>query len=182
MAGVLQSLVPALARKTRAWMESQRAEYFPRFWPLTATEHTALASYFAEECLSAAPLAKVERIPSPPFLGAVLRQLEFIGERVHFNFSGASGITFQECILIAVPEVGPDLLFHELVHVEQYRLLGVQAFARAYVQGVVDSGFVYDKIPLEAVALEMSNRCKAGERFVGSEELPGWLKLMNYSV
>ena len=83
--------------------------------------------------------------------------------------------------MIAVPEVGVDLLFHELVHVEQYRLLGVQAFARAYVQGVVDSGFVYDRIPLEAVALEMCNRFKTGERFVVSEELPGWLKLMNYS-
>jgi hypothetical protein len=181
MAGLLQSLVPAVAGKTQDWIESQRAEYLPQSRPLTVAEHTALAAYFAQECLSVARVAKVERVPSPPFFGAILRQLEFIGERVHFNFSGASGITFNECILIAVPEVRLDLLFHELVHVEQYRLLGVKAFARAYVQGVIDGGFVYDKIPLEAVALEMADRFKAGEAFVASEELPGWLKRMNYS-
>jgi hypothetical protein len=176
----LQSFVPAVAAKTQDWIESQRAEYLPRARSLTPEEHSALAAHFPEESLSVARVALVSQIPSPPFFAGLLRQLEFIGKRVHFDFSAASGITFGECILVAVPGPPIDLLFHELVHSEQYRLLGMKAFARAYVQGIVDSNFTYDKIPLEAIAYEMAARFKASRAFSVSDELKPWLKTQNY--
>ena len=48
------------------------------------------------------------------------------------------------------------LLFHEIVHVVQYRLLGVRGFAEQYIRGWARSGFDYREIPLEveAYALE----------------------------
>lgn len=176
----LQSFVPAVAAKTQDWIESQRDEFLPRARPLTSAEHSSLAAHFSEQSLSSARIAAVSQIPSPPFFAGLLRQLEFIGKRVHFDFSAASGITFGECILVAVPGPPIDLLFHELVHSEQYRLLGLKAFARAYVQGIVDSNFMYDKIPLEAIAHEMAVRFKAGEVFSVSDELKPWLKTRNY--
>jgi hypothetical protein len=180
--GFLQSFVPLIAGKTHDWIESQRAEHIPRSRPLTTTERVALASHFSDECLSSARVAQVDRVPSPPFFGGILRQLEFIGKRVHFDFSAASGITFGECILVAVPGPPIDLLFHELVHVEQYRMLGMKGFAQAYVQGIVDSNFIYEKIPLEAIAFAMSGRFTAGESFVVGEELPGWFDQMGYKA
>jgi hypothetical protein len=80
-------------------------------------------------------------------------------------------MTLGECILIADPHPAVELLFHELVHVEQYRILGMKEFARAYVQGVVDSNFVYENIPLEATAFELTARFTDGESFSVHDEL-----------
>ena len=177
----LLSFVPVVAGKTQDWIESQRAEYLPRARLLTPAERDALGSHFSEESLSTARIAAVDRIPSPSFFAGLLRQLEFIGKRVHFDFSAASGITFGECILVARPGPPIELLFHEMVHSEQYRILGMKAFARAYVQGIIDSNFIYEKIPLEAIAYEMSARFTAGESFSVSDELRVWLQRQNYS-
>jgi hypothetical protein len=176
----LQSFIPVVAGKTQDWIESQRAEYLARARSLSSEEFSALAAHFPQETLSSARVAAVDKIPNPPFFGSLLRQLEFIGKRVHFDFSAASGITFGECILVVVPGPPLDLLFHELVHSEQYRSLGMKAFARAYIQGIIDSDFIYDKIPLEAIAYAMAARFKAGESFSVKGELQAWLQQQNY--
>jgi hypothetical protein len=178
--GLLRSFVPVVAGKVHDWIESQRAEHLPVARPLTDRERTTLSTHFAEETLAQARMARVERVPSPPFFGDILKQLEFIGKRVHFNFSAAAGITFGECVLIVDPGMPIDLLFHEMVHVEQYRILGVKEFARAYVQGIVDSDFIYEKIPLEAIAFGMTARFTAGEAVSVSAELPGWMREQGY--
>ena len=177
---MLQSFVPMAAGKVHGWIESQRAEYLPDARPLTDRERIALSSHFAEETLGRARVAQVERVPSPPFFGGLLKQLEFIGKRVHFNFSAAAGITFGECVLIVDPRVPIDLLFHEMMHVEQYRMLGMKEFARAYVQGIVDSNFIYEKIPLEAIAFGMTARFAAGKAVNVSAEMAGWLQEQGY--
>jgi hypothetical protein len=178
--GLLQSLVPVVAGKVHNWIASQRAEHLPDARPLTDRERMALSGYFAEETLAQARVARVERVPSPPFFLAILKRLEFIGKRVHFNFSASAGITFGECVLIVDPGVPIDLLFHEMVHVEQYRILGMKEFARAYVQGIVDSDFIYEKIPLEVLAFEMTARFTAGEAVMVSADLPGGLREQGY--
>ncbi len=178
--GVLQSLVPVVAGKVHHWIESQRAEHLPGARPLTDRERVVLGAHFAEETLAQARVTRVARVPSPPFFVGILKPLEFIGKRVHFNFSAAAGITFGDCVLVVDPEVPIRLLFHEMVHVEQYRILGMKEFARAYVQGIVDSDFIYDKIPLEAVAFEMTARFAAEEAVNVSAELPGWLRERRY--
>jgi len=180
--GLLRSFVPVVAGKVHDWIQSQRAEHLPVARALTSRERMTLSAHFAEETLAQARTARVERVPSPPFFGGILKQLEFIGKRVHFNFSTAAGITFGECVLIVDPGVPIDLLFHEMVHVEQYRILGVKEFARAYVQGIVDSDFIYEKIPLEAIAFGMTARFTAGEAVSVSAELPGWMRKQGYFV
>ena len=177
--GLLQSFVPVVAGKVHDWIEWQRAEHLPVARPLTDRERTTLRAHFAEETLAQARVARVERVPSPPFFGGILKQLEFIGKRVHFNFS-AAGITFGECVLVVDRGVPIDLLFHEMIHVEQYRILGMKEFARAYVQGIVDSDFIYEKIPLEAIAFGMTARFTAGEAVSVSAALPGWLREQGY--
>jgi hypothetical protein len=178
--GLLQIFVPVVAGKVHDWIESQHAEHLAGARPLTDREGMALSVHFAAETLAQARVARVERVPSPAFFGGILKQLEFIGKRVHFNFAAAAGITFGECILIVDPGVPINLLFHEMVHVEQYRILGMKEFARAYVQGIVDSNFMYEQIPLEAIAFEMTARFKAGETVMVSAELQGWLRKQGY--
>lgn len=50
-----------------------------------------------------------------------------------------------------------QLVFHELVHVEQYRQLGVDGFAEKYVRGFLKRGS-YEAIPLESHAYALENQ------------------------
>jgi len=49
------------------------------------------------------------------------------------------------------------------------------------VQGIVDSGFIYERIPLETIAFAMSDRFTAGEAFSVAAELSDWLRQMGYT-
>ena len=56
--------------------------------------------------------------------------------------SAMAAITF--CDVIVSHEAFSDgLLFHELVHVEQYRQLGIPHFAQLYVRGFLKGGRRY---------------------------------------
>jgi hypothetical protein len=57
--------------------------------------------------------------------------------------------------VIAYPEkMNRRILFHELVHAVQYRVLGLRQFARLYVTGFLNGGG-YEGIPLERQAYEL---------------------------
>jgi hypothetical protein len=79
------------------------------------------------------------------------------------DFSRMDGITFIDTVIVVDSCWPPtdSLMFHELVHVAQYRLLGVHEFARRYVYGWAENGFVYEAIPLEAQAFELQGRFDA---------------------
>lgn len=179
--GALQSLVPAIAAQAQEWIDQQRAMHLPQARPLTDSERAALSRHFSAEILTRARVAFVERISNPPFLAALLQQLSLFGKRVPFDFSHSAGITFGECILIPGKALPLDLLFHEMVHVEQYSFLGISGFARAYVQGIVNSDFIYERIPLEIIAFEMSDRFTSGQAFSVNAELADWLRQMGYN-
>jgi hypothetical protein len=179
--GSLQDLVPVIASQAQDWIDQQRATHLPQGRPLTDFESAALARHFSAEILTRARVAFVRRISNPPFLAMLLEQLSVFGKQVHFDFSNSAGITFGECILIPGRDLPADLLFHEMVHVEQYGFLGIPGFARAYVQGIVDSGFIYERIPLEIIAFAMSDRFTAGEAFSVAAELSDWLRQMGYT-
>src|SRR5690349_24230460 len=55
------------------------------------------------------------------------------------------------------------VLFHEVVHAEQYRQLGLGRFAELYVRGFL-SGGGYDGIPLEVNAYTLGTRFEDGRR------------------
>jgi len=70
--------------------------------------------------------------------------------------SGIGAITFVD--LVVYPErLDLDTLFHELVHVAQYRALGLERFARLYVEGFLRGGS-YEAIPLERQAYALGER------------------------
>jgi hypothetical protein len=68
------------------------------------------------------------------------------------------------------------LLFHELVHVEQYRQLGIPRFAELYVRGFLKGGG-YDGIPLEVNAYMLGGRYESNpaQRFSMADEVPQWI-------
>jgi hypothetical protein len=80
-------------------------------------------------------------------------------------------------VVVAQQKFTPELLFHELVHVEQYRQLGIERFASLYVRGFLAGGG-YDGIPLELNAYSLGERFArdpAG-RFSVSEVVAEWVR------
>lgn len=79
-----------------------------------------------------------------------------------------AAITFCDLVVSREP-FSDGLLLHELVHVEQYRQLGIQRFSELYVRGFFD-GRSYDAIPLEVNAYTRTAQTRAavqGRRSVG---------------
>src|SRR2546425_2156190 len=69
----------------------------------------------------------------------------------------------------------PDL-FHELVHMEQYRQLGVQRFSELYVRGFLNGGSC-EAIPSEVNAYALGGRFEQNpaNRFSVTDEVGGWI-------
>lgn len=70
-----------------------------------------------------------------------------------------AAITFSD-VVVSHHAFTDGLLFHELVHVEQYRQLGIPRFAELYVRGFLTGGG-YDGIPLEVNAYSLGARFEA---------------------
>lgn len=81
-----------------------------------------------------------------------------------FDFTEAAGITFKDTILVSqrflASHTQLTLIFHELIHVVQYEVLGVKDFIKRYVRDWVDNGLNYHAIPLEVQAYELQKRYK----------------------
>jgi hypothetical protein len=82
-----------------------------------------------------------------------------------------AAITFGNIVVSHKPFTH-GLLFHELVHVEQYRQLGIPQFSDLYVRGFLTGGG-YDGIPLERNAYALGARFEANPqlRFSVSDDV-----------
>ena len=161
--------IAGLTQAVAQYIRAQRAHYYPRSVPLTFSE---LWSRF----FSAVDLQRIrviqpgqERVPNPPFY-ANLEQLGFSGLP---NFTSMGAITFDDVVVFHEP-LTPQLIFHEMVHIVQYRLLGIDDFARLYVRGYLHGG--YDGTPLEVCAYELDGRFIMGSvGFDVEAEVRSWI-------
>jgi hypothetical protein len=93
-----------------------------------------------------------EQVANPEFY-PMLRTLGF---RNLPDQSTMGAITFCDVVVSHEPFTN-GLLFHELVHVEQYRQLGIPRFSDLYVRGFLNGGS-YEAIPLEVNAYTLGSR------------------------
>lgn len=117
-----------------AWVQSQRGTLRPLGRPLGTHESQQLASYFDGDHLATVRITQVPSISNPPFYATLAQQ----GIGIPLDFTVMAGITFIDTVAISRANPLPrdqwlPLLFHELVHVVQYRILGLQEFIRRYI-------------------------------------------------
>ncbi len=143
----IASFTEAVAEYIRA----QRASYFPRAAPLAFSE--LWLRFFSASDLERIRVLQPgqQRVANPPFYSE-LQKLGFTGLP---DFTTMAAITFDDVVVFHDP-LTPQLIFHEMVHIVQYRLLGVDEFARLYVRGYLHSG--YSGTPLEVCAYELDGR------------------------
>jgi hypothetical protein len=156
------------------YITAQQERFSPQAAPLAAAQRAAMAGCFLPRVLDAAQVLVLAgiRVENPPFYP----MLAGMGFSDLPDFSKMAATTFCDVVVSHVPFTDA-LLFHELVHVEQYRQLGIPRFSELYVRGFL-SGGGYDGIPLEVNAYDLGRRFKAAphQRFSVADEVARWVR------
>ena len=154
------------------YISVQGEKYGPRAVPLSAQQKAAMAGFFSPGLLDGTRLLVLqgERVATPDFY-PMLRSLGF-NNLPDQSLMGA--ITFSD-VVVSHEVFSDGLLFHELVHVEQYRQLGIPRFAELYVSGFLNGGS-YEAIPLEVNAYTLGGRFESDPRrmFPVEDEVGRW--------
>lgn len=155
------------------YITAQRAQYMPRALPLLAGQRTKMAAFFSTELLESVRLLVLdgERVVNPDFYP----MLRSVGFNNLPDQSTMGAITFVDSV-VSHGQFADGLLFHELVHVEQYRQLGVSNFSTLYVRGFLVGGG-YEGIPLERNAYTLGERFEKDPTtcFSVADEVAEWI-------
>src|SRR5262245_24621557 len=148
------------ASLVESYIAEQRQTYFQRAAPLNSAQRSEVEQFFVPDVIDRVRLLVLERerVPNPDFY-PMLTSLGLVDLP---DQASSAAVTFCDVVVAHVP-FSSGLLFHELVHVEQFRQLGTARFAELYVRGFLNGGS-YETIPLEI------NAYMLGERF---EKHPG---------
>lgn len=150
---------------TAQYISAQRARYKPQAEALTAAQQLAMAGFFNHHILNTRLVALTnERVSNPDFYA----ELQGLGFQNLPDQSSMAAITFVDVVVSHVA-LDSRILFHELVHAEQYRQLGIPHFSRLYVTGFLNSGGYYG-IPLEKHAYELDARYNTNPQHIFSVE------------
>ena len=153
------ALIDSLVEKAVDWVELQRNAFRPGAFALPQPECSFIAPFFKEETLAEVRFRHVPQIDNPDFLGFAQDSL---AAKKLLDFSQMAGITFVDTVILSDAYFEDtdlvSLLFHECVHVVQYRQLGVEGFMRRYIEGWASNGMDYFAIPLERDAYELERQ------------------------
>lgn len=167
--------VHQLSAAVAQYIASQRQAFSPTSSALTAEQRRAMEGFFIPEILDGCRLVVLQnsRVQNPVFYPQLLQ----MGFKNLPDFRLMAAITFGDVVVSHQPFTH-GLLFHELVHVEQYRQLGIPQFSNLYVRGFL-SGGGYDGIPLEINAYALGARFEANPRqqFSVSDDVSEWARL-----
>ena len=152
--------VAQVSELVAGYISAQRRKYAPRAVPLSAQQRAPLEPFFVREVLDNVRVLVLEgeRVPNPEFY-PMLRGLGFANLP---DQSAMGAITFCD-VVVSHERFTAGLLFHELVHVEQYRQLGIPRFSGLYVRGFLNGGS-YEAIPLEVNAYSLEDRFRRDPR------------------
>jgi hypothetical protein len=116
-----------------------------------------LSGFFTLDLLESVRVAEVGCIKAPWVCRAAARLR--LARSLWPDLLG--GLALDDLIVVRQEGNRPaplSLLFHELVHVVQYKVLGVRGFTREYIREWAKAGFDYMSLPMEVDAYEMQTR------------------------
>lgn len=173
---LLRPFAPFFTLAAARYIEQNSRRYRSIGRKLTIREHEALGRFFEADLLLRARAANAD-VPLPPRIQKVAI---FFGMDALLQPELTAAITFNNVIVHAQP-ISMRVLFHELVHVEQYKQLKVAGFAQRYVRAFLRSG-KYDEIPLERHAYELDARYAANPAVAFSvrDEVRRWIDEKKY--
>jgi len=155
------------------YISDQRDKYLAKAEPISAAHSNALRPFFSPDLLAKTRVVvlKNSRVENPPFYPMV----KMMGIKGLPDSATMAAITFND-VVVSHEKFSDALLFHELVHVEQYRQLGIRKFSELYVRGFLNGGS-YEAIPLEVIAYTLDGKFQEQpEQHFSVEEIVGqWI-------
>lgn len=153
-----EALMKWLTEQGLEWVRTQRDRYRGRARVVTSSERAEMSPFFSSQYLDLVWVVCGPVVEEPPFYP----QLQQSGFRL-IPFSQMRAITYIDTVFLSAQAGIGDppplsLLFHELVHVVQYVVLGTEQFLNRYVRGYFERGQVYETIPLEAHAYDLQRQ------------------------
>jgi hypothetical protein len=156
------------------YIGAQRDRFLSRSTALPGSQLAAIGGFFRADVLEATRVLVLEkeRIGNPGFYP----MLTGMGFSNLPDFALMGAVTFRDVVASHGP-LSNGILFHELVHVEQYRQLGVPHFSELYVRGFLNGGG-YHGVPLEINAYELGARFEAhpDQPFSVENEVAFWIR------
>ncbi|KHE90290.1 MAG: hypothetical protein K8F52_16915 [Candidatus Scalindua rubra] len=150
----------------REWVDETVAQYQNEARTTSSYSLRNLSQYFLEETLSSAKIVEMDKVPVPPLSSIGISELvNFEKDPKEYD-----GITLlNTCFLRKVAAKRPELHFHELVHIVQWQILGVDTFLMVYGIGLLKFG--YWKSPLEVMARKYTDLFQENEPVFNVETL-----------
>jgi hypothetical protein len=151
-----EEFIQYLIERGHEWILEMRRIHRRDGRPFLPDEMEIFLPFFEEKILKNVVVTLVPKIDNPPFYNEPpARNIPGL-----LDISNSLAITFVDCIVIATrfhpsPIISSSLLFHELVHVVQYDIMGSRGFVEAYLRGWVENGLIYERIPAEMEAYKL---------------------------
>jgi hypothetical protein len=170
--------LPEAVRRVSAFLREQRERYLPSAVPLPQPRKAIMWPYFSPELLDQVRIVELhgERLPNPPFYQEA-KSLGFVNLP---EFTHMESLTFLD-VVVFNQTLTERALFHALVHVVQFQVLGVERYTELFVRGFVDTKFHFT-VPLEAQAFSLESRFARPrlEKFSVEDQVRLWLKMGRY--
>jgi len=163
-------LRPYLLQKFEEWLFQQRRIHLIKARALSNEEKLRLNRYFEKRILGLTRIASVNRISNPEFYDE-LRRREI---PIPVDFTSAAGFTLIDCVLLRRDLGSISTLFHEMVHVVQFDLLGVKKLIELYLADLMKKG--YQNVLFERQAYDLTAKFTRGESFLVRKILEKELK------
>jgi hypothetical protein len=166
---LIRPLVPLISWLTARYIAYHRRRLLPQSIAIPDRMITPMRAFFPASVLAETRIVQA-RMPDPILYPLV----RVFGIQGMLEMSSIGAITLID--VVAHPdELDLGTLFHELVHVVQYRVLGLKEFARLYVRGFLEQGG-YEGIPLERQAYQLGSRFERWPQrlFSVEEEVIRW--------
>jgi hypothetical protein len=137
------------------WIDRLQAQHAPRAVSAREAGPARLADYFPRAVLDSARVVTVESLPFPPVSEYGLPEFQGMAT------PDMAGITFGDMYFLREGHsVEGGIHLHELVHVVQWKTLGVVEFLSTYAVGLAQH--TYETSPLESAAYWLEGQFDLG--------------------
>ncbi len=161
-----------------SYLRQQREHYLPTSVPLDNQYKARMWPYFSPALLDQIRIVELkgQRVPSPPFY-AEARALGFdnLPELTHMD-----SLTFLD-VVVFNDTLSARALFHALVHVVQFRILGLDQYTRRFVESFLRMR-THFTVPLEAHAFSLTSKFMrpAAQGFSVEDQVQNWVNEKRY--
>ena len=145
------------------WVERTKSIYQKNSKPISAFHLPHVAIYFPEKFLSRVQIVPTDQLPIPPLSSLGMNEL------ADFEHADSRAITLDQMYFIKPSFTNDESIhFHELIHVLQWQILGMEKFLFIYGLGLLQFG--YNKNPLEVMARKYTELCLVKKKNVNLVE------------